>query len=137
MNKEPYYTGETNEIPEGSNLGFKIGISITIFIVACAFFVMIDWAAFDGRLCANWFSPNNCEFQLPPGWEIMSNGKTYIVRYKTKLHEDYLTGVPWEIEKRSYKAVRLKSECKAKGYLRLYLKQTISFEYKVLNNDEQ
>lgn len=104
-------------------------------IVALVIAFVIDSLVFQSRTYLNLAYPDACEYQVPKGWKIVSNGEMYAVKKDTP-EGLYL----WEGRRGTtemYITISAPSlfysECKAKAYLRRYLED--NFKPKMIFNE--
>lgn len=83
---------------------------------------VFDMAVFQHFIIMNVFIKSDCNYEVPKGYEILTDGKYFIV----KCSKDQYLSVGWDMIEPEYpditKPTKLVSECKAKGYLKRYLK---------------
>ena len=124
--RSKYKEEEEDNISNGT-LGFTLVVIIaTILVILWA----IDALALDARYSLHINTKADCEYVVPDGWEIVSNGKFYAVRCtKSWLNLDngsYLWQGNYRIDL-MHETIAVPSlffnECKAKGYLKEYFKE--------------
>jgi hypothetical protein len=127
MKAEDYTKPEPIE-QEAKKADDRMGI-IGIILLSLTFSVIfwaVDFLGFHGFITMNVFIKSDCNYEVPNKYTILTDGKYFVVKYKDKyLDEQYLT-VGIDIIDPMYpeitKPTKLVSECKARGYLKRYIK---------------
>ena len=106
--------------------GWWIGPLIIVLMVGVIGFFMHDSLMQESKIWVQLTLKADCNYIVPEGFEIISDGKLYVVRHKTKYGWEYLSGEQSDIREYGInisKPTYLFSECKAKAYLKKYIKQ--------------
>jgi hypothetical protein len=128
---------ETESIEKKQNFEGGFGCSFLFFfmltlVLLTPIFFGIDDLCLNNRFAITLFLKADCEFVVPKGYEIVTNGELYCVRKKGGvLGDEYISGFG-KNEFRTYAAFIAEpsyafSECKAKAYLKRYLKSLNPF----------
>lgn len=99
----------------------KGNIVITMFfvIIALAVTMAIDSASFGSILANRFLYKNNCEYQLPPGYDIVTDGKVFVIRRMGQYM--YRKFGYLELNNHCSKPLMFDTGCRAKECLRKYL----------------
>jgi len=106
----------------------KIMIISIIFLTltSSGIFWAIDLFAFQGFVTMNVFIKSDCNYEVPKGYEILTDGKYFVVKCSARYLSDRFLTVGIDMIQPMYpeitKPTKLVSECKARGYLKRYLK---------------
>lgn len=112
------YEGEENE---GNTWLDILGISFISLTLLVALWA-VDIFALNSFITMNLFIKSDCNYEVPKGYEILTDGKYFIV----KCSKDQYLSVGYDMIEPIFpditRPTKLVSECKAKGYLKRYLK---------------
>lgn len=95
------------------------------FITILFSLYVIDFVFFNDRYFNDFFLQEDCSFEVPTGWKIVSDGKMFAVKVDNKSDEYLYHGSRGINTMPSYIAEPslFFNECKAKAYLKKYLEQ--------------
>jgi len=101
--------------------------TVLSFVFLLFTFVIVDYYSFSGGLSINLFLKPDCNYVMPDKFSILTDGKYYIVKYEDGIYKDkYLSGDIFDIRdwyKDIKPPVKLWSECKAKAYIKRFVKE--------------
>lgn len=132
------FTKIEQEAKEADDRMGIIGI-ILLTLTFSVIFWAIDLLGFHGFVTMNLFIKSDCNYEVPKGYEILTDGKYFVVKCSVKYLDDHFLTVGMDMIQPMYpeitKPTKLVSECKAKGYLKQYIKkQNPVKDYKPISN---
>jgi len=103
----------------------KISLSIFAFVLGIVIFSLIDDQFLNSRYSNDFSLTEDCSFEVPTGWKIVSDGKMFAVKVDNKDDQYLYDGYRGISKTYSYIAEPslFFNECKAKAYLKKYLEQ--------------
>lgn len=127
MKAENNYTTSENEEEDNDNLWWAKIVLVILIPVILGFFVS-DSLIHESKILVHLTLRADCDYVIPDGFEILSDGKLFVTRHKTQLGWEYLSGEQSNI--RDYtlnvsKPTYLYSECKARAYIKKFVQQNM------------
>ena len=127
MKAENNYTISENEEVDRDKGWWVAPLLILLFVSTLGFFAS-DALMQENKIWVHLTLKADCDYIIPDGFEILSDGKLFVTRYKTQLGWEYLSGEQSNI--RDYtlnvsKPTYLYSECKARAYIKKFVQQNM------------
>lgn len=102
---------------------YKLLLALLVAFIIIVVVWMVDYFAFNHRYTNNIIYKDECSFEVPKGWKIVSDGKMFAVKVDNN-DDEYLYDGKYRIET-MYASIAepclFFTECKAKAYLKAYL----------------
>lgn len=136
--KEEFYCTDTNEVISDDGTMSTIAVIIIFITMSAVFLWGYDLLENESTLAVNIFLKADCDFDVPPNYKILFNGKYYVVQIpkESERDHDYLSGEMGNIENYPFwirKPTKLWSECKARAYIKKYISQNKLIGFKEVN----
>lgn len=102
-------------------------------------FLAVDNIALQSRYCNELFLKKDCSFVIPDGYEIVTDGKLFVVKVSTSYGDKYLCEGSYDITEYSLEISKPSlffSECKAKSYIKKYMNQN-GAKWKIIEENKK
>ena len=119
-----YTTSESEEVEDSG--GWWIPPLLIAILIGTIVFFAHDSLMNESKVWVQLTLKADCDYVIPDGFEILSDGKLFVTRHKTSFGWEYLCGSQDNIKAYGInisKPTYLYSECKARAYIKKYLKQ--------------
>lgn len=119
-----WYKPDEDEDDKPMTLGQKLFLWSLWLIVISMFLWMIDFMVLDNRFTNHLYYTEDCDYEAPRKWKIVSNGKMYAVQDTGDPDWiKYLKDGGHGIDTYTDEASLFFNECKARAFLKDYLDQ--------------